>query len=43
MTLTQDSAFVGRGVDLDRAVDALERLWVAALWGGADLRARLGQ
>ena len=38
MTLTQDSAFVGRGSDAKRAVDALERLWVAGLWGGADLR-----
>ncbi len=38
MTLIQDSAFVGRGADPGRAVDALERLWVAALWGGADLR-----
>ena len=38
MTLTQDSAFVGRGTDAKRAVDALERLWVAGLWGGADLR-----
>jgi AcrR family transcriptional regulator len=38
MTLTQDSAFVGRGSDAKRAVDTLERLWVAGLWGGADLR-----
>ena len=38
MTLTHDSAFVGRGIDPNRAVDALERLWVAALWGGSDLR-----
>jgi AcrR family transcriptional regulator len=36
MTLTHDSAFVGRGNDPERAVDALERLWVAALWGGRD-------
>jgi AcrR family transcriptional regulator len=34
MTLTQDSAFVGRGTDPNRAVDSLERLWVAAIWGG---------
>jgi AcrR family transcriptional regulator len=38
MTLTQDSAFVGRDADPKRAIDALERLWVAAFWGGADLR-----
>jgi AcrR family transcriptional regulator len=33
-TLTQDSAFVGRGEDPARAVDIVERLWVSALWGG---------
>jgi AcrR family transcriptional regulator len=33
MTLTHDSAFVGRGVDPNRAVAALEKLWVAAFWG----------
>ncbi|MCV7279829.1 TetR/AcrR family transcriptional regulator [Mycolicibacterium flavescens] len=33
MTLTQDSTFVGRGIDPNRAVEALERLWVAAFWG----------
>lgn len=38
MTLTHDSAFVGRGIDLNRAIDALERLWVAGIWGGSDLR-----
>ena len=38
MTLTQDSSFVGRGIDPSRAVDALERLWVAGMWGGADVR-----
>jgi AcrR family transcriptional regulator len=37
MTLTHDSAFVGRGTDPRRAVDALERLWVSAIWGGSDL------
>jgi AcrR family transcriptional regulator len=37
MTLTQDSAFVGRGTDPNRAVDALERLWVAAFWGDSQL------
>jgi len=40
MTLTHDSAFVGRGVDPNRAIDALERLWVAALWGGSELRSQ---
>ena len=44
MTLTKvDSAFVGRGIDPKRAIDALERLWVAAIWGGSDLRERVGQ
>jgi AcrR family transcriptional regulator len=38
MTLTQDSAFVGRDTDSKRAIDALERLWVAGIWGGDDLR-----
>ena len=36
MTLTHDSAFVGRGQDPRRAVEVLERLWLSALWGGAD-------
>ena len=36
MTLSHDSAFVGRGQDPRRAVDVLERLWLTALWGGAD-------
>jgi AcrR family transcriptional regulator len=36
MTLSHDSGFVGRGADPGRAVDVLERLWVNALWGGAD-------
>ena len=35
MTLSHDSAFVGRGEDPRRAVDVLERLWLNALWGGA--------
>jgi AcrR family transcriptional regulator len=38
MTLTQDSAFVGRGGDLKRAIDALEKVWVAGIWGGTNLR-----
>jgi AcrR family transcriptional regulator len=33
MTLSHDSAFVGRETDPGRAVDALERLWVSAFWG----------
>ncbi len=37
MTLTHDSAFVGRGGDPHRAVDALERLWVSAIWGRSAL------
>src|SRR5436190_16412766 len=38
MTLTQDSAFVGRDGDPKRAIDALEKLWVAGIWGGSNLR-----
>jgi hypothetical protein len=38
MTVTKDSAFVGRGTDPDRAVDAVERLWVSAIWGSEHLR-----
>jgi AcrR family transcriptional regulator len=34
MTLTHDSAFVGRGDDPDRAVEIVERLWMSGLWGG---------
>jgi AcrR family transcriptional regulator len=36
MTLSGDSAFIGRGDDPDRAVGILERLWLTALWGGSD-------
>jgi AcrR family transcriptional regulator len=36
MTLSADSAFVGRGEDPRRAVEIVERLWLAALWGGSD-------
>jgi AcrR family transcriptional regulator len=32
-TLTQDSAFVGRGEDPARAIDIVERLWLNAFWG----------
>jgi AcrR family transcriptional regulator len=34
MTLSHDSAFVGRDTDPARAVEVLERLWLTALWGG---------
>lgn len=33
MTLTHDTAFVGRGEDPARAVEIVERLWVSAFWG----------
>lgn len=35
MTLSHDSSFVGRADDPARAVDIVERLWLHALWGGA--------
>lgn len=34
MTLSRDSAFVGRRGDAGRAVAVLEALWLNALWGG---------
>jgi AcrR family transcriptional regulator len=37
MTLSHDSAFVGRDTDPGRAIDALERLWVSAFWGNSHL------
>jgi hypothetical protein len=37
LTLSHDSAFVGRGTDPSRAVDVVERLWLNALWGGGSL------
>ena len=37
MTLAHDSAFVGRTQDPSAAVEIAERLWLSALWGGADL------
>jgi len=40
LTLTHDSAFIGRGQDPARAIDVLERLWVSGLWGGSELRNR---
>lgn len=36
MTLSHDSAFVGRGHDPGGAVEIVERLWLSALWGGGD-------
>jgi AcrR family transcriptional regulator len=42
MTLSHDSAFVGRGQDPAAAVDIVERLWLSALWGGDDLRPHSG-
>ena len=38
MTLSHDSAFVGRGPDPECAVEIVERLWLSALWGGENLR-----
>jgi AcrR family transcriptional regulator len=38
MTLSHDSAFVGRGDDPARAVEVVERLWLYGLWGGSGLR-----
>ncbi|HEX2214987.1 MAG TPA: TetR/AcrR family transcriptional regulator [Mycobacterium sp.] len=35
LTLTQDSTFVGRGQDPTRAVEIVERLWLAAFWGSS--------
>jgi AcrR family transcriptional regulator len=32
-TLTQDSAFVGRGENPARAIEIVERLWLSAFWG----------
>jgi AcrR family transcriptional regulator len=32
-TLSHDSAFVGRGEDVARAVGIAERLWLSAFWG----------
>ena len=40
MTLAQDSAFVGRDADPNRAVAIVERLWLYGLWGGAELPTR---
>lgn len=37
LTLSGDSAFVGRDDDPTRAVEVLERLWLNALWGGGSV------
>jgi hypothetical protein len=37
MTLSRDSAFVGRRGDPSRAVTVLEALWLNALWGGGNV------
>ena len=37
MTLSRDSAFVGRRTDPGRAVEVLEQLWLNALWGGGNV------
>lgn len=42
MTLSHDSAFVGRGKDPASAVEIVERLWLSALWGGDELRPHSG-
>jgi AcrR family transcriptional regulator len=37
LTLSNDSAFVGRDDDPARAIEVLERLWLNALWGGGSV------
>ena len=37
MTLSRDSAFVGRRGDTGSAVKVLEQLWLNALWGGGNV------
>jgi AcrR family transcriptional regulator len=37
LTLSNDSAFVGRDDDSARAIEVLERLWLNALWGGGSV------
>lgn len=34
MTLSRDTAFVGRDTEPGRALEVLEQLWLNALWGG---------
>jgi len=34
LTLSRDSAFIGRDGDPQRAIEILERMWLSALWGG---------
>ena len=38
LTLSSDSAFVGRDDETSRAVEVLHRLWLNALWGGGSVR-----
>ena len=40
LTLSSDSAFIGRGTDPTRAVAVLEQLWLNALWGGGSAPGR---
>lgn len=37
MTLSQDTAFIGRDGDVKRAVEIVESMWLSALWGGGSL------
>lgn len=37
LTLSRDSAFIGRDGDPQRAIEIVERMWLSALWGGGDL------
>jgi AcrR family transcriptional regulator len=37
LTLSRDSAFIGRDGDPQRAIEVVERMWLSALWGGGDL------
>lgn len=37
LTLSRDSAFIGRDGDPQRAIEVVERMWLSALWGGGEL------
>lgn len=37
MTLSHDTAFIGRDGEPQRALDIVERMWLSALWGGGNL------
>lgn len=39
LTLSGDTAFVGRGTDSARAIEVLEQLWLNALWAGGSVSA----